>query len=227
MPGGNLWVGAMTVLTALILAYSPWTAINQYRLILFKKLLRLLRILTALMKLAILAALAEPGAPAATAATAPDLILEIFGIKFGKSCRDKNNSDPNPQITSESTNSMRIAYKWLHSSGQVMLITVLALSGTILGATTIAGLLMLYQIRQSADIINSAKAVFAADSGLERALYEKFRIGAGCLDVDSLEGQLSNGSKYVVACNKKDDDILIIESKGVSGKVSRAFEINL
>jgi len=122
---------------------------------------------------------------------------------------------------------MRIAYKWLHSSGQVMLITVLALSGTILGATTIAGLLMLYQIRQSADIINSAKAVFAADSGLERALYEKFRIGAGCLDVDSLEGQLSNGSKYVVACNKKDDDILIIESKGVSGKVSRAFEINL
>ena len=57
-------------------------------------------------------------------------------------------------------------------SGQVMLITVVALSGTLLGATTIAGLLMLYQLRQASDIANSAKAIMAADAGLEWRIYK-------------------------------------------------------
>ena len=37
-------------------------------------------------------------------------------------------------------------------SGQVMIITILALGGTLLGATTVAGLLTLYQIRNSTDL---------------------------------------------------------------------------
>ena len=55
-----------------------------------------------------------------------------------------------------------------------MLLTVLIVSGTILGATTIAGLLMLYQIRQSTDFGRSLQAIFAADTGLEWQLYRKF-----------------------------------------------------
>ena len=56
-------------------------------------------------------------------------------------------------------------------SGQAMLITVIALGGTLLGATTIAGLLMLHQIRQATDLRDSNKAIFAADAGLEMARY--------------------------------------------------------
>ncbi len=59
-------------------------------------------------------------------------------------------------------------------SGQVMLLTVLIVSGTILGATTIAGLLMLYQIRQATNFGQSLQALFAADTGLEWKLYQSF-----------------------------------------------------
>jgi hypothetical protein len=52
-------------------------------------------------------------------------------------------------------------------SGQVMILTVLALGGTILGAATVASLLVVYQIRQSTDLANSARAIFAADTGIE------------------------------------------------------------
>ena len=48
-----------------------------------------------------------------------------------------------------------------------MILTVLALGGAVLGATTVAGLLMLYQLRQTSDMANSARAIFAADAGTE------------------------------------------------------------
>ena len=53
-----------------------------------------------------------------------------------------------------------------------MLIAVLSLGGAILGATTIAGLLTLYQIRATTDTENSAKAIFAADAGVEWAQFD-------------------------------------------------------
>jgi hypothetical protein len=52
-----------------------------------------------------------------------------------------------------------------------MLLIMIALGGTLLGATTIAGLLMMYQIRQSADLRDSNMAIFAADAGLEMVGY--------------------------------------------------------
>ena len=59
-------------------------------------------------------------------------------------------------------------------SGQAMLLAVLMLGATMLGATTIAGLLMAYQIRQTTNFADSAKSIFAADSGTEWALYNYF-----------------------------------------------------
>jgi len=50
--------------------------------------------------------------------------------------------------------------------------TILALGGTMLGATTIAGLLMLYQVRQAVDLKLSNKAVFAADTAVEWGNYQ-------------------------------------------------------
>src|SRR3989344_5773934 len=55
--------------------------------------------------------------------------------------------------------------------GQAMLLTVLTIGGTLLGATAIAGLLMLFQIRQSTDLKNSNKAIYAADSAIEWGNY--------------------------------------------------------
>jgi len=60
-------------------------------------------------------------------------------------------------------------------SGQAILITVIAIGAVLLGATTIAGLLSLYQLRRAGDFANSTKAVYAADAGLESALYNKFK----------------------------------------------------
>lgn len=53
-----------------------------------------------------------------------------------------------------------------------MILTVMTLGSTMLGITAIAGLLLIYQIRQSADLSNSAKAIFAADTGIEWVLYD-------------------------------------------------------
>ncbi len=55
-----------------------------------------------------------------------------------------------------------------------MLIAVLSLGGAILGATTVAGLLTLYQIRATTDTANSAKAIFAADAGTEWELFDHY-----------------------------------------------------
>lgn len=84
-------------------------------------------------------------------------------------------------------------------SGQAMILAVLALGGTMLGATAIAGFLMLYQIRQAADFESSAKAVFAADAGTEWALYSYFDPPAGSLPGDPA-GTLSNGATIQVTC---------------------------
>lgn len=81
-------------------------------------------------------------------------------------------------------------------TGQAMLLTVLSIGGTILGATALAGLLMLYQIRGATDFTNSAKAIFAADAGTEWAYYSHFNPTSTL----TLSSPLSNGSAVVVTC---------------------------
>jgi len=80
-------------------------------------------------------------------------------------------------------------------SGQALLIAVLALGGAILGATSIAGLLMLYQIRATTDTESSAKAIFAADSGVEWALYSFFKPPQPALPT------FANGAAVTVICS--------------------------
>ncbi len=103
-------------------------------------------------------------------------------------------------------------------SGQVMIITILVLGGAILSATTIAGLLMLYQIRQTTDIANSGKAIYAADAGIEWALYTWFCTpskGNCGIPLPSGAGKpaatLSNGATIVVEkdCYDINGDLLV------------------
>jgi hypothetical protein len=115
------------------------------------------------------------------------------------------------------------------NSGQAMLLTVLALGGTILGATTIAGLLMVYQIRQATDLANSQKAIFVADAGAEWGLYQFFKgvypapvfsngatLNATCLSTNCLDSR-SPG----VSC--ADPSVAVIKSIGKANQSQRAF----
>jgi hypothetical protein len=125
--------------------------------------------------------------------------------------------------------------------GQVMLITVLALSGTILGATAIAGLLMLYQIRQTTDAANSAKAIYAADSGIEWRLYRFFKVDSqtcnpdceGSGFADCLPPTMTNITNPPDPIKTSCETVggaattITIKSTGVSSRNSRAFEIIL
>lgn len=54
-----------------------------------------------------------------------------------------------------------------------MILTVIVISGTLMGLAVIAGILMIYQLRQAGDFSNSAKAIFAADTGVNWWIYDK------------------------------------------------------
>lgn len=121
--------------------------------------------------------------------------------------------------------------------GQVMILTVLTLGGALLGATTIAGLLMLYQVRQGADVGQSAKAVFAADAGIEWGLYNLLcqtdPIGQERTPCPMPElPQFANGATVTVSClddagaevpNCNPETTVTIKALGESANVARAF----
>lgn len=68
-------------------------------------------------------------------------------------------------------------YHRRNGTGQVMIVSVVILGGILLSASAIAGLLTIYQIRASNDAVSSAKAIFAADTGIEVAQWCIFK---GC-----------------------------------------------
>lgn len=122
------------------------------------------------------------------------------------------------------------------ANGQVMLLTVLVLSGTILGTTTIAGLLTLYQIRQSTEIINSGKAIFAADAGLECEFYRYIKSeqipeaerATFCADLlNPLKPEqyhpFTNGASFTTEVTIEPGK-RTIKSSGMAGNAIRAFE---
>lgn len=115
------------------------------------------------------------------------------------------------------------------NKGQVMLLTVVVIGGLLLSASAIAGLLMLYQIRQSTDIINSTKAIFAADTGIEWELYKCFKCNPSvicdqtCTALDSQEPSMTNGADFDTTVYGTNT----IKSIGNSFQSSRAFEITL
>lgn len=111
-----------------------------------------------------------------------------------------------------------------------MILSILVLGGAILGATTIAGLLMVFQIRQTTDVRNSAQAIFAADAGIETGMYNYFKVSSSTYlcshdadpasDTCSFSFGLSNGA-IVNAMDTTSDNSLL--SKGMAGTARRAF----
>jgi hypothetical protein len=124
----------------------------------------------------------------------------------------------------------KIVKKDSRRSGQAMLLATLTLGGAILGATSLAGLLMLYQIRATTDSVNSAKAIFVADSGVNWALYTYFHPPAGSLPASNGFFSLIDASVTVtcydanantIACD--DSNATDAISEGTSNGARRAF----
>lgn len=100
-----------------------------------------------------------------------------------------------------------------------MLLSALLIGGSILAATSVAGYLMLLQIRQSTNIANSAKAITAASTGIDWALYQN-KIGNNSYPPEELD--LGNGSRVRIT-----KDGSVISSVGNAGDSYRAFSIDI
>ena len=61
------------------------------------------------------------------------------------------------------------------NKGQAMLLAVLLIGSGILTMTAVSGYLTLQRVRMSSDTVNSTKAVFAADAGMECELFNYFK----------------------------------------------------
>ncbi len=102
-----------------------------------------------------------------------------------------------------------------NTTGQAMILAVMVLGGVIMGATTIAGMMTTYQIRQATDAANSQKAIFAADAGIECGMYTYFRDG-NC----AANYTLTNGASYQMTLSSSS---LTVLSRGFSLNARRAF----
>ena len=97
-----------------------------------------------------------------------------------------------------------------------MLLTVLLLGGIILTVSTITGYLMILKIRTSSDITNSAKAIFAADAGIEWELYKQFK------NSNYPKPSFSNNADFTIFNSGGK-----IKSIGKAGDSYRAFEVEM
>lgn len=70
---------------------------------------------------------------------------------------------------------MPIKHRRNSTTGQAMIFATIAIGATVLASATIAGLLILYQLRQAGDFSSSAVAIFAADAGTEFGLYNFYQ----------------------------------------------------
>ena len=126
-------------------------------------------------------------------------------------------------------------------AGQAMLIFVLVLGATMLSVTAIAGYVTLQKLRESSDVVDSAKAIYAADSGVEWCFYNKFYVattstyvcdsaqvqGAPYMPVPTFTNNLSGNTVDVSVSQGSSDAGTVVKSIGHSGRTYRAFGIFL
>lgn len=114
--------------------------------------------------------------------------------------------------------------------GQIMLMSVLTIGAVMLGATAIAGFLVLYQIRMSTNASDSAKAIFAADAGIEWGIYSFTNPTS-----TPPSASFTNGASFSVICKDASGNTVqctnastsLIRSSGYYGSITRVFELGL
>ncbi len=98
-----------------------------------------------------------------------------------------------------------------------MITTVLILGGEVISAASLLGSLIVYKLRQATDIVDSAKAVFAADAGREWELWQALklweRLGTpGC-------PSFTNGTGFETIVGRSDDGSVLYGAS--TGKASK------
>jgi hypothetical protein len=107
--------------------------------------------------------------------------------------------------------------RFFDASGQSMLLLVLIFGATILGVTTLAGYISIQKVRTATDAVDSAKAVYAADYGVERCFYEKYVYGSATSTCNFIL-YMDNDAKVSVT-----ESGPVVKSIGQVGRSFRAF----
>ena len=108
-----------------------------------------------------------------------------------------------------------------------MLLTLLFIGSSILVFSSIAGYIMIQRIRASSDTVDSTKAIFAADSGVECMIY-KYSSSSNPKNIDCntfLTFDDSFVSVYTEYASSSSGTPLYIKSVGTSNKAKRAFYV--
>lgn len=123
--------------------------------------------------------------------------------------------------------------KLKHKKGQIMILSVLLLSAAILGATTVASMIVLFQLKRTSGAEHSARAIFAADAGVEEVLYRYF--GGGCpplltqdanyFEIGTDQFDIDVSYQAEIDCGDPSGDSA--ESLGESNQAHRAFGLSL
>lgn len=102
------------------------------------------------------------------------------------------------------------------------------LGGIFLSAAAVSGILLLYQIRNTNDTVNSVKAIFAADAGIEAATFCYFgSAGGGCDPEGAAESISFNDPDVSIDLEINESPGLVtITSRGLAsrGKIIRTLE---
>ena len=111
-----------------------------------------------------------------------------------------------------------------------MLLAVGLIGASILTATTIAGYLMLQRIRTASNFVDSTKAIFAADAGIECELYKyNFSDPARPKNINCATLSFEDKKTSIKTSVVKDASSTpqYIKSIGTSNKSSRAFMMSI
>ncbi len=79
--------------------------------------------------------------------------------------------------------------------GQAMLLAITLIGSVVLIFSSISGYFILQRLRMAADFVDSSKAIYAADTGLEWKLYQCFKCdqsGQTFCDINSATGNCSS-----------------------------------
>lgn len=117
----------------------------------------------------------------------------------------------------------------LSKKGQAVLLSVLTLGSVMLGATAIAGFLTLYQIRMASTAAGSAKAIFAADAGIDWAVYSFTNPSSTPPSLN-----FNNGASVTVTCYDVSMNVIfcsnpslkLVKSVGKSSAATRVLELS-
>lgn len=97
-----------------------------------------------------------------------------------------------------------------NKQGQVMIVVSLSLGGVMIISSLVGGILILNQLRQSKNLVDSAKAIYAADAALNWGFYQF--IGSRGASAPSL----NNNATALTQCFDNQNQLTSCDSSNVS-----------